>query len=177
MKRIILIVIGLILFSFPVYAHPGRTDKYGCHTCKTKCEKWGYSYGEYHCHNDVPITTTTNTTTITTTRHTTTKVITTVKATAKSTTKVNTTASKDIIITTKSTADKNAITKANTNDTTANTTTILVPATVSSQLASSVKEMEPNDNLWSWLFLPIGASSISIWLLLDKIFGTSKNKK
>lgn len=32
-------------------AHPGRTDVYGCHTCKTNCPKWGLSYGEYHCHN------------------------------------------------------------------------------------------------------------------------------
>ena len=32
-------------------AHPGRTDGSGCHTCRTNCEKWGLSYGEYHCHN------------------------------------------------------------------------------------------------------------------------------
>ncbi|WP_197254277.1 copper amine oxidase N-terminal domain-containing protein [Paenibacillus dendritiformis] len=32
-------------------AHPGRTDKYGGHTCRTNCEKWGLEYGEYHYHN------------------------------------------------------------------------------------------------------------------------------
>lgn len=32
-------------------AHPGRTDSNGGHTCRTNCEKWGYSYGEYHYHN------------------------------------------------------------------------------------------------------------------------------
>lgn len=34
-----------------VYAHPGRTDSNGCHTCRTNCEKWGLGYGQYHCHN------------------------------------------------------------------------------------------------------------------------------
>lgn len=34
-----------------VYAHPGRTDSNGCHTCRSNCEKWGLSYGQYHCHN------------------------------------------------------------------------------------------------------------------------------
>lgn len=32
-------------------AHSGRTDAYGCHTCKTNCPSYGLSYGEYHCHN------------------------------------------------------------------------------------------------------------------------------
>lgn len=32
------------------FAHPGRTDALGCHTCKTNCPNWGLSYGEYHCH-------------------------------------------------------------------------------------------------------------------------------
>jgi hypothetical protein len=45
-----------IIFAFmisvanPVFAHPGRTDSSGCHTCRTNCPKWGLSYGEYHCH-------------------------------------------------------------------------------------------------------------------------------
>jgi len=34
-----------------VYAHPGRTDSRGCHTCKTNCVSWGLNQGEYHCHN------------------------------------------------------------------------------------------------------------------------------
>lgn len=32
-------------------AHSGRTDSAGCHTCYTNCEKYGLSYGQYHCHN------------------------------------------------------------------------------------------------------------------------------
>jgi len=48
---IILSIFGFI-FSIinPVLAHPGNTDKYGCHTCRTNCSKWGLSQGEYHCH-------------------------------------------------------------------------------------------------------------------------------
>ena len=41
----------MLLTSSNVYAHPGRTDSDGCHTCWTNCDKWGLSYGEYHCHN------------------------------------------------------------------------------------------------------------------------------
>lgn len=51
-KIIILMLSILILFAdMNVYAHPGRTDSRGCHTCRTNCEKWGLSYGQYHCHN------------------------------------------------------------------------------------------------------------------------------
>ncbi|MDP3661618.1 MAG: YHYH domain-containing protein [bacterium] len=49
MKKIILTVVFLL--PSIVFAHPGRTDAYGCHTCKTNCPKWGLSYSEYHCHN------------------------------------------------------------------------------------------------------------------------------
>lgn len=51
MKTTIKILLGLILLtpSF-VSAHPGNTDAYGCHTCRTNCPKWGLSTGEYHCH-------------------------------------------------------------------------------------------------------------------------------
>jgi len=49
--------IGCIIFVFAftssgqiVFAHPGRTDSSGCHTCRTNCPSWGLSYGEYHCH-------------------------------------------------------------------------------------------------------------------------------
>lgn len=51
-RRLLILCITICLF-FPinVQAHPGRTDSKGCHTCKTNCEKWGLSYGEYHCHN------------------------------------------------------------------------------------------------------------------------------
>lgn len=41
----------LMLTPYLTFAHPGRTDSYGCHTCKTNCPNWGLSYGEYHCHN------------------------------------------------------------------------------------------------------------------------------
>lgn len=51
-KIIMLMLSILILFTdMNVYAHPGRTDSRGCHTCRTNCEKWGLSYGQYHCHN------------------------------------------------------------------------------------------------------------------------------
>jgi hypothetical protein len=46
----VIIFLGLV-FSSVTFAHPGRTDKYGCHTCRTNCPRWGLSYGEYHCHN------------------------------------------------------------------------------------------------------------------------------
>lgn len=47
----------LLISSFFFYptntalAHPGNTDSYGCHTCRTNCSNWGLSTGEYHCHN------------------------------------------------------------------------------------------------------------------------------
>ncbi len=49
----LLTLIFLFSFSLPatVFAHPGNTDAYGCHTCRTNCPKWGLSTGEYHCHN------------------------------------------------------------------------------------------------------------------------------
>lgn len=31
-----------------VYAHPGKTDAHGGHTCHTNCAKWGLKDGEYH---------------------------------------------------------------------------------------------------------------------------------
>lgn len=48
-----LFLIVIILFGqmVVVYAHPGRTDPNGCHKCRSNCESWGLSYGEYHCHN------------------------------------------------------------------------------------------------------------------------------
>jgi len=48
-KRIFLFLI-LLFAPVVVFAHPGRTDSYGCHTCRTNCPNWGLSYGEYHCH-------------------------------------------------------------------------------------------------------------------------------
>lgn len=48
---IILIMSFLLLLIPEVSAHPGGLDSNGCHTCKKKCESWGLSYGQYHCHN------------------------------------------------------------------------------------------------------------------------------
>lgn len=42
----------MALSASSVYAHPGRTDSNGGHTCRTNCtERWGLEYGEYHYHN------------------------------------------------------------------------------------------------------------------------------
>lgn len=54
MKYLIVILTFFFYFlpqSNSVYAHPGRTDSSGGHTCKTNCEGWGLNYGEYHYHN------------------------------------------------------------------------------------------------------------------------------
>jgi hypothetical protein len=52
MKKITLILIAIALIAPSVtFAHPGRTDKKGGHTCKTNCTKWGLKYGHYHYHN------------------------------------------------------------------------------------------------------------------------------
>lgn len=51
MKKALTFVLLLGLFSPSFsYAHPGRTDSSGCHTCRTNCSSWGLSTGEYHCH-------------------------------------------------------------------------------------------------------------------------------
>lgn len=52
-KMISMFIIGLSVLIMPetVFAHPGRTDSSGCHTCKTNCSKWGLGNGEYHCHS------------------------------------------------------------------------------------------------------------------------------
>lgn len=46
-----IVVTALCCFPLSVFAHPGRTDANGCHTCKTNCAKWGLYNGQYHCHN------------------------------------------------------------------------------------------------------------------------------
>lgn len=53
MKKLLIgLILAIYIFSFacPVFAHPGRTDRFGCHTCKTNCKKWGLKYNQYHCH-------------------------------------------------------------------------------------------------------------------------------
>ena len=46
----ILMALIVLILPFTASAHPGNTDAYGCHTCRTNCPKWGLSTGEYHCH-------------------------------------------------------------------------------------------------------------------------------
>jgi len=46
-----MLLVALVFVSSPAYAHPGRTDANGGHTCYTNCEKYGLKYGEYHIHN------------------------------------------------------------------------------------------------------------------------------
>ncbi len=56
-RKILILAVSLTLLSINfALAHPGRTDSSGCHTCKTNCEEWGLSYGEYHCHNTPKLT-------------------------------------------------------------------------------------------------------------------------
>jgi endonuclease YncB( thermonuclease family) len=51
MKQTLLLLVLFFFFSVGITeAHPGRTDASGGHTCRTNCEKWGYSTGEYHTH-------------------------------------------------------------------------------------------------------------------------------
>jgi hypothetical protein len=53
MKKMILTALtSILLFSFSqeVKAHPGNTDSFGKHTCRTNCGKWGLEYGDYHGH-------------------------------------------------------------------------------------------------------------------------------
>lgn len=47
----IFIIFVLLILPISVFAHPGRTDANGCHVCRSNCERWGLSNGEYHCHN------------------------------------------------------------------------------------------------------------------------------
>jgi hypothetical protein len=51
-KKILLTyVFFLFLFAGNASAHPGNTDAFGGHTCRTNCEQWGLNYGEYHYHD------------------------------------------------------------------------------------------------------------------------------
>ena len=47
----IFITISTLMLPTIVFAHPGRTDSSGCHTCKTNCSSWGLEDYEYHCHS------------------------------------------------------------------------------------------------------------------------------
>jgi hypothetical protein len=51
MKKTLLLLVLLFCLSAGITeAHPGRTDANGGHYCRTNCDKWGHSYGEYHYH-------------------------------------------------------------------------------------------------------------------------------
>lgn len=56
--KIIIIILIVSIITAAAYAHPGRTDSKGGHTCRTNCEKWGLTTGEYHYHNKTPDQTT-----------------------------------------------------------------------------------------------------------------------
>jgi hypothetical protein len=47
----LLLCIYLLCLNQVAYAHPGRTDDSGGHTCRTDCGSWGLEYGEYHTHD------------------------------------------------------------------------------------------------------------------------------
>lgn len=49
-RGIIAAAVILLLSSGVAFAHPGKTDANGGHTCRTKCAKWGLKDGQYHKH-------------------------------------------------------------------------------------------------------------------------------
>lgn len=54
MKRSLATIFAVfVIFIAPFFAdaHSGRTDSFGCHTCRTNCPSYGLAYGQYHCHN------------------------------------------------------------------------------------------------------------------------------
>jgi len=54
-KILIVILFGVTVAGYNSFAHPGRTDSSGGHTCRTNCtERWGLNYGEYHYHSSSP---------------------------------------------------------------------------------------------------------------------------
>lgn len=47
----IAVVLTLLAISVPpIYAHPGRLNKQGCHVCRTRCTYWGVKWYKIHCH-------------------------------------------------------------------------------------------------------------------------------
>ena len=49
-KYIVALIVLTFIFPSVSFAHPGRTDSSGGHTCRTNCASWGLSTGEYHFH-------------------------------------------------------------------------------------------------------------------------------
>jgi micrococcal nuclease len=53
MRKFLTIALTLIMLLglvTPAFAHPGKLDKNGGHTCHTNCEKYGLKKGQYHYH-------------------------------------------------------------------------------------------------------------------------------
>ncbi len=50
-KEIFYLVLISFFLSHLAFAHPGRTDFNGGHTCNTNCAQWSLSDGEYHIHS------------------------------------------------------------------------------------------------------------------------------
>jgi len=54
MKKILLSLVVLVIFggifNGYTFAHPGRTDTYWWHICRTNCKKRWLRYGQYHYH-------------------------------------------------------------------------------------------------------------------------------
>jgi hypothetical protein len=52
MRKTLIAIGTIVALAMPAFvaAHPGNTDKYGCHTCRTNCKQWGLKQNEYHCH-------------------------------------------------------------------------------------------------------------------------------
>ena len=48
--RLLTILCVVALVTPDGQAHPGRTNREGCHYCRTNYERWGHAYGEIHCH-------------------------------------------------------------------------------------------------------------------------------
>lgn len=46
------VVMGGLMLSTIVLAHPGGLNAAGCHTCRKNCAQYDLRDGEYHCHNN-----------------------------------------------------------------------------------------------------------------------------
>lgn len=51
MKRLILSFCIVLLLPSLVFSHPGRTDRDGCHVCRSNCAQWNVEKGVKHCHS------------------------------------------------------------------------------------------------------------------------------
>lgn len=45
-------LLALVLFFLDALAHPGGRDSDDCHVCRTRCEQYGLTAGERHCHGE-----------------------------------------------------------------------------------------------------------------------------